>query len=147
MNRGTRILIIDDEPNLRLMFRTTLEAAGYVVAEATDGAAGVQQLRKFPADLVLLDLNMPGMGGIAFLRELRDAGNQVPVVIVTAHGNLPDAVMVMKLGAIDFLSKPATPEVLRTVVAEAVARHAGGRSEATPRSNEGPYSILRELCG
>ena len=53
---------------------------------------------------------MPGIGGMETLRRLRDAGNDVPVVIVTAHGSIPDAVQAMKLGAIDFLSKPLTPE-------------------------------------
>jgi CheY-like chemotaxis protein len=139
MNRATQILIIDDEPNLRLMFRTSLESDGYRVTEASDGVQGLEQLRKSPADLVLLDLLMPGLGGMGVLQQLRNAGNHVPVVIITAHGSIPDAVSAMRLGAIDFLSKPVTPDVLRAVVAQVVGRHVGDRSGATPaRSSPAP---------
>ena len=124
MRAASKILIVDDEPNVRLMFRTTLEASRYDVSTAVDGEAALKSLEHFPADLVLLDLQMPGMGGMEVLRRLRDAGNDVPVVIVTAHGSIPDAVDAMKLGAIDFLSKPLTPDVLRRVVSEVIERHA-----------------------
>ena len=119
-----RILIVDDEPNVRLVFRTALESAGYSVSEVEDGASALDRLEESPADLVLLDLKMPGIGGMETLRRLRDAGNDVPVVIVTAHGSIPDAVQAMKLGAIDFLSKPLRPEALRKVVGEVFRRHA-----------------------
>ena len=147
MSACRTILIIDDEPNLRLMFRTALEAGGYRVAEAADGAQGLRQVAKPPADLVLLDLQMPGPAGIEVLKQLRDAGNPVPVVVVTAHGSIPDAVAAMRLGAADFLSKPVTPEALRKVVAEVLERHAGERPGAAPAPKDGPYSIIRELCG
>ena len=119
-----RILIVDDEPNVRLVFRTALESAGYSVSEVEDGASALDRLEESPADLVLLDLKMPGIGGMETLRRLRDAGNDVPVVIVTAHGSIPDAVQAMKFGAIDFLSKPLRPEALRKVVGEVFRRHA-----------------------
>ena len=69
-------------------------------------------LKQSSADLVLLDLHMPGMDGIEVLRRIRDEGYDTPVVIITAHGSVPDAVRAMKLGAIDFLAKPLrTPSV------------------------------------
>jgi DNA-binding NtrC family response regulator len=155
MNHVMQVLIIDDEPNLRLMFRTTLESAGYRVAEAADGRAGLEQLRKSrsPTDLILLDLQMPGMGGMEVLRQLRDAGNPAPVIVITAHGSIPDVVSAMKLGAIDFLSKPVTPEGLRGIVAQVVERQEADRAgpisarKGRPRQEEGPFRILRELCG
>jgi len=155
MNQVMQVLIIDDEPNLRLMFRTALESAGYRVAEATDGQAGLEQLRKCgsPTDLILLDLQIPGMGGMEILRQLRDAGNPAPVIVITAHGSIPDAVAAMKLGAIDFLSKPVTPEGLRRIVTQVVERHEVDPAGSTPsqkgrqRQKDGPYRILRELCG
>ena len=110
MGNTGRILIVDDEPNVRLVFRTTLESAGYTVFEAADGETALGFSNASPFDLVLLDLKMPGIGGMEMLRRLRDAGHDVPVVIVTAHGSIPDAVQAMKLGAIDFLSKPLTPD-------------------------------------
>ena len=128
------ILIVDDEPNVRLVFRTALESTGYSVSEVEDGASALDRLEESPADLVLLDLKMPGIGGMETLRRLRDAGNDVPVVIVTAHGSIPDAVQAMKYGAIDFLSKPLRPEALRKVVGEVFRRHAHpARGGSPPR--------------
>ena len=121
--RTGRVLIVDDEPNVRLVFRTALESAGFAVDEADDGLAALDWLAKFTADVVLLDIQMPGAAGMDVLRKLRDAGNDVPVVIITAHGSIPDAVAAIKLGAIDFLSKPLTPDVLRRVVSEVIDRH------------------------
>lgn len=124
MSGASRILIVDDEPNVRLLFRTTLEAAGHDVSEAPDGESALHALNADPADLIVLDLRMPGMDGNAVLRRLRENGDSTPVVIVTAHGDVPNAVQAMKLGAIDFLSKPLTPERLRNVAFDVLSRHA-----------------------
>jgi DNA-binding NtrC family response regulator len=121
-----RILIVDDEPNVRLMLETTLASVGYEVTEACDGQAALDRLSDSEnnPDLVLLDLLMPRMDGMELLRRLRAKGNVIPVVILTAHGSIPEAVEAMKLGAIDFLTKPTTPDALRRVVAEVIERHA-----------------------
>src|SRR5262249_14205701 len=105
-----------------LVLRTALETAGYTVSEAVDGHAALTSLRFDAADLVLLDLRMPGLDGMEVLRRLRDAGDDVPVVIITADGSLPDVVAAMKLGAADFLPKPVTPASLREVVEAVLAR-------------------------
>ena len=118
------ILIVDDEPNVRLVFRTALESTGAGLAAAEDGEAALTWLQANKADLVLLDLQMPGVGGMGVLERLRAEGNDVPVIIITAHGSIPDAVAAMKLGAIDFLSKPLTPDALRRAVAEVLDREA-----------------------
>jgi DNA-binding response OmpR family regulator len=122
-SRG-RILIVDDEPNIRLLFRAALESAGYEVEEAADGDEGLASLSRYLIDLILLDLHMPNLGGMEVLRRIRDEVFQVPVVIVTAHGSVPDAVEAMRLGAVDFISKPLTPGALRRVVEEMFERHA-----------------------
>ena len=132
MGNTGRILIVDDEPNARLVFRTTLQSDGYAVFEAEDGETALGFLNASPFDLVLLDLKMPGIGGMETLRRLRHAGHDVPVVMVTAHGSIPDAVQAMKYGAIDFLSKPLTPAVLRKVVGDVVRRHAEGKAAPEP---------------
>jgi DNA-binding NtrC family response regulator len=121
-----RVLIVDDEPNVRLMLETTLASVGYIVSEASDGEVALELLgaSNHGLDLVLLDLLMPRMDGMEFLRRLRALGDPVPVVILTAHGSIPEAVEAMKLGAIDFLAKPTTPDALRRVVADVIARHA-----------------------
>src|SRR5690349_3319671 len=100
MSQHAHILIVDDEPNVRLAFRTALETAGYAVDEAEDGLEAFNRLESLPVSLVLLDLKMPGPDGMAVLRRLREMGNDVPVVIITAHGRIPDAVAAIKLGAI-----------------------------------------------
>jgi DNA-binding response OmpR family regulator len=123
MLSNKRILIVDDEPNVRLMLRTTLDSVGYHVDEAEDGEAALRQLAKSPADLLLLDLQMTRLNGMETLRRLRADGNLVPVLFLTAHGSVPEAVAAMKLGAIDFLTKPIKPNDLRAVVAEVLSRH------------------------
>jgi DNA-binding NtrC family response regulator len=125
MGQEKRILIVDDEPNVRLVLATALQSVGYHVVEAEDGEKALERLSSggSAVDLALLDLQMPRMDGIELLSRLRDAGISVPVVILTAHGSIPEAVTAMKLGAIDFLTKPITPEALRRVVAEVIARH------------------------
>jgi DNA-binding NtrC family response regulator len=109
------ILIVDDEPNVRLVFRTALELA-YTVWEAGDGRTALELIHERPFAVVLLDLWMPGIDGLEILRLLKDEGVEVPVVVVTAHGSIPDAVEAMKLGAVDFIPKPLSPETLRRVV-------------------------------
>ena len=131
-----KVLIVDDEPNVRQTFRLALESAGFDVDEARDGTAALDWLARSTCDVVLLDLLMPELGGMEVLRRLRDNGNDVPVVIVTAHGSIPDAVEAMRLGAIDFLAKPLTPDVLRAVVAEVIVRHAAARPEPKARTTE-----------
>jgi DNA-binding response OmpR family regulator len=124
MTSASRILIVEDEPNIRLVFRTALEAAGYHVNEAPDGESALARLSAEPADLVFLDLRMPGIDGVEMLRRLRDSGSDTPVVIVTAYGDVPNAVQAMKLGAIDFVSKPLSPDSLRQIAHDVLSRHA-----------------------
>lgn len=134
--RPGHVLVVDDEPNVRLVFRTTLESSGYRVDEAADGLDAVAKLKESCFDIVLLDLLMPVIGGMETLKLLRDRNIDVPVVMITAHGSIPDAVEAMKLGAVDFLSKPLTPEALRHVVRDMIERHRP-KSEATaPASRE-----------
>ncbi|QDV39184.1 response regulator [Tautonia plasticadhaerens] len=124
MSDAHRILIVDDEPNIRQTFRTALESAGHGVAEAADVAEALAYFGEHVADLALIDLRMPGEGGMGLLRRLREAGDLTPVVIVSAHGMVPDAVQAMRLGAIDVLQKPIDPDALRCVAAEVIDRHA-----------------------
>jgi DNA-binding NtrC family response regulator len=134
MDQKKRILIVDDEPNVRLMLATALQSVGYGVVEAEDGEKALEQLNAGGAsfDLALLDLQMPRMDGMELVSRLRDAGSAVPVVILTAHGSIPEAVAAMKLGAIDFLTKPITPDALRRVVAEVIARHDSSPPQSSP---------------
>jgi FixJ family two-component response regulator len=118
------ILIVDDEPNVRLNYRVTLETEGFEVREASSGSAALRELADKDFDLAILDMRMPEMDGLELLESMRERNIQTPVVIITAYGDIPHAVRAMKLGAIDFLEKPLTPEVLRSTVGEILGRHA-----------------------
>jgi DNA-binding NtrC family response regulator len=117
------LLIVDDEPNVRLTYRAALETEGWEVREAPDGLAALEAMNERQFDLAILDMRMPEVNGLELLERMRQQGIQTPVVIVTAYGDIPHAVRAMKLGAIDFLEKPLTPETLRTMVAEILGRH------------------------
>src|ERR1700694_3912566 len=116
-----RILIIDDEENIRQMTRLTLEAAGYEVGEARDGMEALAILGGDVSwDAVLLDQKMPGMVGTEILKRLKVLVPTARVIMVTAFASLDLAVEAMKLGATDFVRNPMTPEILRNALAAAL---------------------------
>jgi FixJ family two-component response regulator len=119
-----RVLVVDDEPHVRLNYRVALETEGYDVVETNSGKAALEQLVDRRFGLAILDLRMPEMDGLELLARMRENKIGVPVVIVTAYSDVPHAVKAMKLGAIDFLQKPLRPEELRTLVADVFKRHA-----------------------
>jgi len=119
----TRLLIIDDEPHLRAGVRLALEADGHQVETAANGPEGLERFGSGSGwDLVLLDQRMPGMDGLEVLRELRSRDPEARVVMVTAYGTIELALEAMKAGALDFLRKPFTTEVLRGAVRSALQR-------------------------
>jgi FixJ family two-component response regulator len=114
---GARILIIDDEEHLRETMQFALEAVGYKADTAEDGSEGLEKYGGGQDwELVLLDQRMPGMDGLEVLRRLRERDPTARVMMVTAYGTIELAVDAMKAGAIDFLRKPFTPDVLREAV-------------------------------
>ncbi len=110
-----RILVIDDEPQIRRTMRTTLTGAGYEVDDAKTGEDGLKKMREFRPDLVLLDINMPGMGGLAVCRLIR-ADQNVAIIMLTVHNAEADKVEALDAGADDFVTKPfSTPELLARI--------------------------------
>lgn len=118
-----QILVVDDEPNVRLNYRVTLETEGFTVKEANSGPAALEQFAAGHFDLAILDMRMPEMDGLDLLGAMRQRGVDTPTVIITAYGDIPHVVRAMKLGAIDFLKKPVTPDQLRQIAAEVIGRH------------------------
>jgi DNA-binding response OmpR family regulator len=112
------ILVADDESNIRMTLRTALESDGYKVLEAADGREALAAIHRRLADLVVLDLNMPVLDGMAVLEEMNSmAGAAKPkVIVLTAYGSLKTAIKATKLGAVDFLEKPIAPAELRQAV-------------------------------
>jgi two-component system, OmpR family, KDP operon response regulator KdpE len=124
-----RILVVDDEPQIRRIMRTTLTSAGYEVDDAKTGEEALEKVRYYRPDLILLDINMPGMGGIAACKELRMDPN-VAIVMLTVHNTEAAKVEALDAGADDFITKPfSTPELLariRAILRRAPATHTGG---------------------
>lgn len=116
---GKRILVADDEPNIQTMVRLCLTTEGYEVHGVADGRAALDAIRRLAPDLLLLDLSMPVLDGMAVLSALQDlrAIPAVRVVVMTAHGSVRTAVQAIRLGASDFLEKPFRPEDLRISIA------------------------------
>jgi DNA-binding response OmpR family regulator len=116
---AAKILVVDDEANIRTAVRMCLESDGYVVREASNGSDALEQIVHETPDLVLLDLMMPVMDGMSVLAEMDHLWSRYPsrVVVVTAHGSVKLAIQAVRLGASDFLEKPFVPEELRMSVA------------------------------
>jgi DNA-binding NtrC family response regulator len=115
-------LIVDDDPNSRRLLDVRLRAVGCDTAVAADGHEALVAVRQEAPSLMLLDLEMPRMGGLELLRTLRREGFDFPVVVITAHGSIEAAVEAMKEGAYDFLPKPFDPQHLDLVVRKALDR-------------------------
>lgn len=126
-----RILVVDDEPQIRRVLRTTLSAQGYEVRDAKSGEEALLAIRDHRFDLVLLDLNMPGMGGLEACREIR-AGADVAIIMLTVRNSETDKVTALDAGADDYVTKPfGIPELLARI------RAALRRLPVTPGADEG----------
>lgn len=121
------ILIVDDEPHLPHQFARYLRKRGYDVYTAPDGESGLRELQKSTIDLVLLDLRLPRLSGLEVLKRIREIEPELPVVILTAYGNVQTAVEAMKLGASDYLLKGFDLEELLLVVKRALETSAMSR--------------------
>ena len=114
------ILIIDDEPHLPHQLARYLRKWNYQVSTVSDGEAGLQELQKNSFDLVLLDLRLPRMEGLDVLTQIRQDDSELPVIILTAYGDVQTAVAAMKLGASDYLLKGFDLDELLLVVQRAL---------------------------
>lgn len=111
-----RILVVDDEPQIRRTLRATLVPQGYTVADAADGEQALGMLGEHKPDLVLLDLNMPGMSGLETCRAIRAATSDTAIIVLTVRDKEKDKVEVLDAGADDFVTKPfGTPELLARI--------------------------------
>ena len=136
-----RVLIVDDEPNLRRMLEVLLAREGYQVAGVDGGAAALAALAAQPADLVLTDLRMPGMDGMELLSKLREMGSMATVIVMTSYGSTEAALAAMKAGAYDYISKPFQPDEIVLTLRKAEER------ERLRRENEALRRTLRAEHG
>jgi two-component system response regulator FlrC len=128
---GGRILIVDDDSSMRRALAEVLGRGGFEVTQAADGREALERLGCDRYGLVVSDLRMPGLGGLALLQEIRNRHAELPVILITAYGTVEDAVEAMKHGAYDFLTKPFSPQDLLQLVGRALRVPT---EPATPRS-------------
>jgi len=126
---------LDDEVNARTALTELLRDEGYVVDAAADGFKALGKIADFAPDLILTDLKMPGMDGIQLLGKIREADPELPVVMMTAFGEVETAVGAMRAGARDYLSKPVNVGELQVIVASASRSPTTAKSPAKPTTS------------
>ena len=117
----SRILVVDDEDKMRRLLEMALLSLGHEVVQAADGLEALKHFAEGSFDLVLTDLRMPNLDGVGLLRRLREQGNDVPVIVLTAHGNVETAVEAMKMGAVDYIIRPFEMSTVELAVSRALA--------------------------
>jgi CheY-like chemotaxis protein len=124
-SRGTCVLLVEDEEQLRRVMKDLLEREGYMVAEARDGIQALDQVDRHAPDIIVLDLNLPGVDGYAVLQQLRSrtATRAIPIVVLTAKGDEDNEVRVFQLGADDFITKPFRARALSARLEAVLGRH------------------------
>ncbi len=120
---GVDVLIVDDDPGLLELLSMRLEASGYQVRTASDGQAAMSALRQSLPKAVITDLKMDGMDGMTLLRQIQKQWPMLPVIMLTAHGSIPDAVAATRKGAFAFLTKPVQKEELISTLESAIPEH------------------------
>lgn len=135
-----RILVVDDEKNIRLTVPRALERLTESVDTAVNGEEALSKLEKAPFDVVFLDLKLPGMDGMDVLRTIEAQWPHTRVIIITAHGTVASAVEALKLGAVDYLQKPFSPDEIREAATSVLERDALDEDEAVE------YAALVELA-
>jgi two-component system, OmpR family, KDP operon response regulator KdpE len=122
---AANILVVDDEPQIRRVLRATLSAHGYAISDAKNGEEALDSIRKERPDLVLLDVNMPGMGGVEACREIRRISD-APIIMLTVRDAERDKVSALDAGADDYVVKPFGIEELLARIRAALRRYAPG---------------------
>ncbi|MCG7499156.1 sigma-54 dependent transcriptional regulator [Vibrio sp. Of7-15] len=133
----SKVLIVEDDEGLREALVDTLALAGYEWVEADSAEQALLILKSQPVDIVVSDVQMAGMGGLALLRSIKQHWPKLPVLLMTAYANIEDAVAAMKEGAIDYMAKPFAPEVLLNMV----SRYAPVNTDSTDAIVADPKSL------
>ena len=140
-----RLLVVDDERQLANSLKDYFEAEGIEVETAHNGAEGKTRLENKAFDIVVSDLRMPGMDGLQLLSWLHGEGQAIPMIMISAHGEIEDAVQAMKLGAYDYMVKPFDPDELLLRIRKAVeARRLKLSLEAGLGARREGYGLLGE---
>jgi DNA-binding response OmpR family regulator len=125
------ILVVDDENTIREVVRRYLEHDGFGVREVADGQAALDAVDGQPPDLIVLDLMLPGLDGLAVMSRLRNSHPSIPIIMLTARGETSDRILGLDLGADDYVTKPFSPQELVSRVRAVLRRTGGDRPPAT----------------
>ncbi|MBN1804861.1 MAG: sigma-54-dependent Fis family transcriptional regulator [Sedimentisphaerales bacterium] len=138
--KANKILVVDDEKNIRMTINQALADMDLETDTAVNGEEALAKLKDTDFGLMLLDLRMPGMDGMEVLAKLRNDRPDIRVVIITAHGTIDSAIDAMKLGAVDFIQKPFTPGEIRHLVSKIIKR------ETLDKEKSQDYETCLELA-
>ena len=140
--RPPRVIVVDDDAELRSLLQRFLNEHGFSVRVVPDGAALTRQLERSPADAIVLDLMLPGEDGLAVCRRLRAVGDLTPILMLTAKGDPVDRILGLEMGADDYLGKPFTPRELVARLSAVLRRTAGQRHAGPDRMIAiGPFML------
>ncbi len=142
MDEMKKVLVVDDEEIVRLSHMRTLAGKGCNVESARAGDQALENMQSAPADVVLMDLRMPGMDGLTALKAIKERWPETEVVIITGYPSVFTAREAIKMGAFDYLSKPAAPDEVLAVTNEAMA-HKGWVAIEGGKGGPGKYSQKR----
>ncbi|BAU56404.1 sigma 54-interacting transcriptional regulator [Halorhodospira halochloris] len=140
MSEKTRVLVVDDDPSLCRLLEMRLQTAGYQPATCESGERALAELEQEPADVVVADLKMGGMDGLALFDAIRGRWPTLPVIILTAHGSIPDAVEATRRGVHGFLTKPFDAEELLDLLEKAVNVTGGSESARESAQRHGIHT-------
>jgi two-component system nitrogen regulation response regulator GlnG len=151
-----KVLVVDDEESVRYSFRKTLREPAYQVLDAADGTEALAAVRRAEPDLVILDIEMPGMSGLEVLAQLRSIAPKLPVLVITAHGDSDRVIAAMKHGAFEYIEKPFDIPRLKALIEDALEvgrlMRAGARVEPLVPHGQaaariiGNSSAMQEVC-
>ena len=144
MGRQYKILLVDDEADLLRLWKLRLASKNYNVAVAASGEEALATFSIFKPDVVLTDLRMPGIDGMALFEAIRTLNKSVPVIIITAHGSIPEAVEATRQGVFSFLTKPIEGATLLQEVAKAIEMTGGGGGEVAEDREEWRRDIISQ---
>jgi DNA-binding NtrC family response regulator len=137
MKEKQKILVVDDEPSIRRILQVAFEKVGYACLTAEDADEAMATIKSDAPDCVVTDVTMPGRTGYELLKEIKAHNEELPVVIVTAYGTIPQAVQAIRDGAFEYVTKPFDLDVLKKVVASALSQ------EATPSRVSGRRAVKK----
>ncbi|HYC83791.1 MAG TPA: response regulator, partial [Chryseosolibacter sp.] len=131
-----KILIIDDDKDLCFVLKRFLSKHGFEVLEATTGKLALELLESVEPDLILCDFRLEDMSGSSILKKIKEKSPSVPVIIITGYSNIKTAVEVMKLGAMDYVTKPLLPDEILLTIRKALTTKATEEKTAAPDQSQ-----------